>query len=124
MPGFHPLRHQQLPALARQLRFPQHAPLAMRIAVHVQLEPLTRESFATVIDHGFRAAGGQSKLLSDPALEMLFRASRGLPRMGSKILRAALRAAHDADQSFVDEHRMQEGIDAVALALGSNGGRP
>ena len=49
-------------------------------------------------------------------MEILFRASRGLPRIASKILRAALRTAHEKNQSFVDEHTMQNAIEQMAFA--------
>jgi type II secretory pathway predicted ATPase ExeA len=113
-----------LPTLTRQLRLQQHAPLAMRIAAHVQLEPLARESFHSAIEHALKAAGATSRLLSDEAMEMLFRSSAGTPRLASRLLRAALRAAHAHDQSFVDEHRMQEAIDELAVLSSSNGARP
>lgn len=104
-----------LPAIARQLRLQLNAALAMRIAVHVHLEALSRQVFTTAIEHALKAAGATSRLLSDEAMEMLFRSSRGTPRLASKLLRAALRSAHEHDQSFVDEHRMQQAVDELAL---------
>ncbi|MGH9671408.1 MAG: ExeA family protein [Terriglobales bacterium] len=104
-----------LPAIARQLRLQPHAALAMRIAVHVHLDALSREAFTAAIEHAIKAAGSSSRLLGDEAMEMLFRASRGTPRLASRLLRAALRRAHEHDQSFVDEHRMQEAVDELAL---------
>jgi len=106
-----------LPRLTTHLRMQQHAALAMRIAVHVHLEPLGREPFTALVSHGLNAAGAQDKLLSDPALEMLFRASHGVPRLASKLLRAALREAHVRDQSFVDEHVLEAAIENMGLAL-------
>lgn len=107
-----------LPALSRSLRMQQHAPLAMRAAAHVHLEPLDRETFAALIDHGLRAVGAQTNLLADPAHEMLFRASRGIPRLASKILRAALRLAHEKDQNFLDEHLLEAAAEELAIQGG------
>lgn len=106
-----------LPRLTTHLRMQQHAALAMRVAVHVHLEPLGRDDFAALVSHGLGAAGAKDKLLSDPALEMLFRASHGVPRLASKLLRAALREAHGRDQTFVDEHVLEAAIDDMGLAL-------
>ena len=100
-----------LSPLAAHLRMQQHAPLAMRVAAQVHLEPLGREAFAAMIEHGLKAAGATSKLLSDPTLELLFRASRGVPRIAAKLLRAALRLAHEKDQHFVDDSVMEAAID-------------
>jgi MSHA biogenesis protein MshM len=101
-----------LPRLRRTLAMHQHAPLAMRVAAHVHLEPWTdREIFARLVRQGLESAGATEKLLSDPAMEMLFRSSRGLARVASRLLRAALREAHERDQNFVDEHIMEAAID-------------
>lgn len=102
-----------LPSLDRTLRMHQHAPLLMRVSERVQLEPLERDAFCAAIDHGLRAAGATQKLLSDSALELLFRASRGVLRVASRILRLALEAAHERDQNFVDDPAMEAAVDQV-----------
>jgi type II secretory pathway predicted ATPase ExeA len=101
-----------LPALSRHLRMQIHAPLAMRIVHQVHLEPLDRDLFAAMIDHGLKAAGATQTILADPAKELLFRASRGVPRVASSLLRQALREAHEKNQNFVDDHTMEVAIDA------------
>lgn len=101
-----------LPALRRHLQMAQHAPLAMRVAAQVQLEPLLdRDTFAAFIHAGLKAVGATQKILADPALELLLRASRGLPRTASRLLREALQLAHERDQSFVDEHVLAAALD-------------
>src|SRR3954462_3683682 len=100
-----------LPPLARRLHMHQHAALATRIAAEIRLEPLDRDTFVAAVDHAFKAAGATQKLLSDPALEMLFRGCRGVLRDASKILRAALRIAHARGQGFLDEPAIQAAID-------------
>jgi type II secretory pathway predicted ATPase ExeA len=102
-----------LPALARHLRMQQHAALAMRVVHQIHLEALDRESLLAMVDHGLKAAGATEKILSDPARELLFRASRGVPRVASKILRAALIEAHERNQNFVDDHVMEAALEAV-----------
>lgn len=106
-----------LPRLLTHLRMQQHAALAMRVAVHVHLEPLDRDAFVAMVDHGLRAVGAKDKLLSDPAIEMLFRATHGVPRIASRLLRTALREAHHRDQSFVDEHVLEAAIEQMGLAI-------
>jgi MSHA biogenesis protein MshM len=105
-----------LPPLARHLRMQQHAPLAMRVVWQVHLEPLDRPLFTAMIEHGLKAAGATESLLADPARELLFRASRGVPRVASNLLRRALREAHERNQSFVDEQVMEAAIDAAPAA--------
>lgn len=108
-----------LPALARTLAQQQHAPLAMRIQTHVHIEPWSdRDGFAAAIHAGLEAVGARQKLLSDPAMELLFRHSRGYLRVASKLLRAALRLAHERTQDFVDEHVLAAAVDdALGPAL-------
>ena len=105
-----------LPPLARHLRLQQHAPLAMRVVYQLHLEPLDRAGVAALVDHALTAAGATQTLLADPARELLYRASRGVPRLVAKLLRAALREAHERNQTFVDDHIMEAAIDAMAGA--------
>jgi type II secretory pathway predicted ATPase ExeA len=102
-----------LPPLARRLHMHQHAALATRIAVELRLDPLDRDTFAAAVDHAFKAAGATQKILSDPASEMLFRASRGVLRVASRLLRAALRIADAKGQAFIDEPTLQAALDEL-----------
>lgn len=103
-----------LTPFARRLGLQMHEALRTRVVAHEHLEPLDRETFAAFIDHGLRAVGAHQKLLSDPALEQLFRACRGNPRVASKTVRAALRCAHERNQSFVDERVMDEALSSLS----------
>jgi type II secretory pathway predicted ATPase ExeA len=78
-----------LPPLARHLRLQQHAPLAMRVVHQIRLEALDRDGFAAMVEHALKAVGATQTLLSDPAKELLFRSSRGVPRVASKLPRRA-----------------------------------
>lgn len=100
------------PQLVGVLRMKQHAALASRIAARVRLEPLTdRETFSAFLRHGLTAAGARSELLTDPAAELLFRASHGIPRRVSRLLREALTLAHEQDKSFVDDIVLEAVLD-------------
>src|SRR5207237_9453744 len=105
-----------LPPLARHLRMQQHAPLAMRIVHYLHLEPLDREAFSAMIDHAFKAAGATQNILADSARALLFRTSRGLPRVAAHLLHRALYEAHQRSQNFSDDHTMQSASDASPVA--------
>lgn len=105
-----------LPSLAQRLRLQVHAPLASRIAAQVSLAPLERDDFKALIEHGLRAAGTREKLLTDTALELLFRACRGIPRIASRLLRAALKEAHARNQNLVDDAALKAAVESLALA--------
>jgi MSHA biogenesis protein MshM len=106
-----------LTPLAKRLHMRQHEPLRTRIAALIHLEPLDRTTFGVAIEHAFKAAGASQKLLADEALEMLFRASRGVLRSASKILRTAFRVADERGQAFLDENVMQAAIDDLGAGL-------
>jgi MSHA biogenesis protein MshM len=104
-----------LPALSARLRMQHHAPLASRIVGRVHLEPPGREDFAALIDHAIKAAGSKEKLLTDSAMEILWRSTHGIPRAASRLLRAALRLAHRKNQNIVDDLVLTEAIEEFAL---------
>jgi type II secretory pathway predicted ATPase ExeA len=105
-----------LPSLAQRLRLQVHAPLASRITAQVQLAALERDDFKGLVEHGLKAAGTREKLLTDAALELLFRASRGIPRIASRLLRAALKEAHARNQNLVDDAALKAAVETLALA--------
>jgi type II secretory pathway predicted ATPase ExeA len=105
-----------LSSFARRLRMQLHAPLYTRVAAHVQLLPLERDDFKALVEHGVRSAGSKDKLLTDPALELLFRTSRGIPRIASRVLRASLKKAHAKNQNIIDDHLLRAAVEELAPA--------
>lgn len=106
-----------LTPLSRRLHQLQHAALRTRIATEVRLEPLDRDTFIAALDHGFKAAGATTtKIFSDQAAEMLYRASRGIFRRAARLVRSALRIAEEKGQTFLDEPVVQAAIDEVGDA--------
>ncbi len=108
-----------LPALHRRLQMQHHAALAMRVVAPCVLHRRDRSAFVAMIEHACRTAGAAHNLLSDPAMELLFRASRGLPRLAAKLLHAALRAADQRGQAFLDDAVMTTAITDLRLDLPS-----
>ncbi len=104
-----------LPSLAARLRMQLHAPLASRVAAQVHLSPLERDDFRALIEHGLRAAGSRDKLLTDSALELLFRVCRGIPRIASRVLRAALKEAHARNQNVVDDASLKAAVQSLTM---------
>jgi MSHA biogenesis protein MshM len=99
-----------LPPFVKRLHLQQHEALRTRIAVEIRLEALDRASFGAAVEHGFKVAGATQSVLSDPAVELLFRASRGVLRAAAKILRVAMRLAGDKNQAFIDEHVLEAAL--------------
>ena len=99
-----------LPPLAKRLHLQQHEALRTRIAVEIRIDAMDRATFGAAVEHGFKIAGATSAVLSDPAVELLFRASRGVLRAAAKILRVAMRVAGDKNQAFIDEHVLEAAL--------------
>ena len=102
-----------LPSLATRLDMRQHAALASRVVSTNVMPPREREDFVVMVEHGLKVAGAKTKLLSDQAMELLWRVSHGLPRHASRLLRTSLMLAHERDQSFVDERVMLDACEAI-----------
>jgi MSHA biogenesis protein MshM len=104
------------PVLRGVLRMKQYAPLSSRVASSIHLEPLSdRKLFAKFLSHGLKAAGANSNLFADSAVELLFRASRGIPRIVSRLVREALMLAHEQDKNFVDDAILESVLDEEDL---------
>ncbi len=103
------------PPLRGRLRMKQHAALASRVVARVHLEPLTdRAAFMTFLEAGLRTAGATSNVVSEPAAELLFRASGGLPRTLARLVREALYLADERDQAFVADTLVEAVLDEQA----------
>lgn len=69
------------PELASMLARPELRQLRQRIAVPARLRPLRRPEVAAYVAARLRAAGGDTRLFTRPALYRLWRFSRGVPRL-------------------------------------------
>jgi len=104
-----------LPSLAPRLGMRQHAALASRLVSTNVMPPRGREDFMAMVEHGLRVAGAKTKLVSEQAMEILWRVSHGLPRQASRLLRVSLMLAHERDQSFIDDHVMRDACEELQL---------
>jgi len=104
-----------LPSLRTRLELAHHKPLRDRIIAPKTLRPKTRDELLAMLAHGMTVAGGDPKVFAEPALEVLYRASRGIPRTASHLLRLALVHAHDRDRNFVDEDTVLAACDELGL---------
>lgn len=91
------------PHLARRLRLQQHAALAQRVLIQLPLVAKTDPSvLGAMLEHGLAHAGAPPDLLTDDARAILLRATRGLPRLLSHLLRLALLLADERASSRID----------------------
>ena len=103
------------PELERTLRRPELRQLQQRISVHARVGPLTVEQTGQYVRHRLRVAGRRHQTLFTPAaIQALWKASRGIPRLINLLCDHALLTAFAAG-----EHRIAvRFIDEVGRDLG------
>jgi len=90
------------PELRELLDRPEMRQIAQRITGRYHLEPLGKEDTAAYVRHRMRVAGAQSDVFTKAAIHMLFKRSRGIPRLINVIADRALLAAYTQDRRSVD----------------------
>lgn len=88
------------PELEEKLRDPRLRQLRQRITMRCRTRPLTREELAGYVAERLRIAGANGQPIFSPeAIELIFKYSRGIPRV------ANLLCDHSLISSFVDQLR-------------------
>jgi general secretion pathway protein A len=86
------------PELRRLIRSPRMVQLAQRIGGDYHIVPLTGEETRSYVHHRLRVAGGKLTLFSNGAINLVYKASRGIPRLINQLCDRALVYAY-ADQA-------------------------
>lgn len=109
--------------LREALAGPGLAALNQRVAVRAALEPMPLEESVDYLLHQVRRVGGRPEaLFEDPALEILARAARGLPRLLNQAAHQALCVADAAELDRVDAEAALEAL--ALLGLDTEEGAP
>lgn len=95
------------PELRRRVGMAVHLALNQRIIVRHHLGGLTREELPLYLVHLLRRAGTELPLFEPPAIEAIFHASGGLPRVVSSFAHHALNAAAAAHAKVVTAEHVQ-----------------
>jgi type II secretory pathway predicted ATPase ExeA len=104
------------PSLLTELRRPELTALRQRAAVRAALEPLTPQESADYLIHHLRLASDRpNTLLADEALEVLARATGGVPRLLNQAAHQALLLAAEAGADCVDAEAALEALAALGL---------
>lgn len=78
------------PELKYRLKQHGHTPLSQRMAVNFFLTGLTDKETRSYISHRLKKAGGNPDIFSAEAVDMIYRASQGIPRTINLLCDAAL----------------------------------
>lgn len=98
------------PELDQRLAQPSLRQLRQRISFSYRLQPLNREQFTAYVRHRLEVAGARGALFTEDALRVLYRASRGTPRLANILCHKALLAAFGPGRPGVAR---QDAFDAV-----------
>jgi type II secretory pathway predicted ATPase ExeA len=105
------------PMIAETLRRPELAVFRQRLAVQAGLEALGLHEAADYLVHHLRAEGGHTEaIISDEALEILARGTRGVPRLLNRAAHQALVLAFTAGARLVDAEAALEALSLVGLS--------
>ena len=108
------------PELQKKLAQPDLAQLAQRIIARFHLGPLSEKELAGYISHRLRVAGGRSKVIPASLVPVVYRASRGVPRVVNLLCDRTLLGAYVEGKDQVDRKVLEK---AVREVRGEEGAR-
>lgn len=103
--------------LQAKLKLPEMRQLDQRVSARCSLNPLSREGVAGYISHRLGVAGGADDRVhfSPNAVDAVFRASGGIPRVVNLICDRALHRGHLARKSVIDLEAVTQAIDDLGV---------
>jgi type II secretory pathway predicted ATPase ExeA len=104
--------------LMETLKLPKLEAFRQRLVTRLLLAPLGVDEAADYLLHHLRRAGARPEsLISDEALEILARHTRGVPRLLNQAARQALILANDAEAAYVDVEAALEALTALGIEV-------
>lgn len=105
--------------LLGQLQLRNHRALCSRLGAHHTLVPWTFEEIQTYLQSALEAVGiNRSQVFEAAALDLLVRATAGVPRSVCLLARAAWLEAARADQKAIDAPTLQQAMSQVPGLVG------
>jgi len=102
------------PEFANTLKLNAHIALASRIRVRCAFQPIMeREQFTQMIEHAFKAAGCQTKLLSDSGIEILRTSSQGRLRLIHYVIATSMQLAQQRNLNHLPDEILMEAINKL-----------
>jgi general secretion pathway protein A len=110
------------PELQEKLMLHEMRQVEQRISVRCNLEPLSRDGIAGYVAHRLKIAEGTPDRISFSAdgIDLLHRASRGVPRLINRICDRALHHGHLRQAASLDSTIVRQAIDDIGLHCGAN----
>lgn len=103
-----------LPHLKTRLSLNHHRPLAQRIIMKYEIQPLSKEEVAAYIEHHMKIAGAKIPIFSEAAIEAIALRSQGWPRVINTLTMNSLLFGFQLKKEQIDE-------EVVKLAIEESG---
>jgi general secretion pathway protein A len=96
--------------LRRKLGLNINEPLNQRIIMRYHLEGLTRKELPLYLNHCLNRVGVTHPLFSEPAIEAIYQATKGIPRKINLLAQASLMACTAKKSQIVDADHIREAV--------------
>src|SRR3989338_9865926 len=100
--------------LAQKIR--QHEPLAQRIAIRYNLSGLSREEVGRYVDYRLKAAGSNREIFNVSTIELIYRASNGIPRIINNVCDLSLLMGFSSQVELVSDAIVKAVAEDLRLA--------
>lgn len=104
-----------LPHLKTRLNLNHHRPLAQRIIMRYQIQPLKKEDVFAYIEHHLKLAGAKMPIFTETALEAIALRSQGWPRVINTLTVNCLLYGAQLKKEQVDEGIVQMAVEESGL---------
>lgn len=104
-----------LPHLKTRLNLNHHRPLAQRIIMRYQIQPLQKEDIFAYIDHHLKLAGAKMPIFTETALEAIALRSQGWPRVINTLTVNCLLYGAQLKKEPIDEEIVQMAVEESGL---------
>lgn len=91
------------PELRKKLRLKKYEAISQRIGIQYHLGGMSREETAAYVKHHMETAGLQRPIFSESAIQMIYAASQGIPRVVNQICNQALFEAEGKSAEVVED---------------------
>jgi type II secretory pathway predicted ATPase ExeA len=109
------------PEMRRKLRLNKYEAISQRIEMAYHLAGVSREEAGQYIRHQMRRTGTNLPVFTDGAIQLIYAASRGIPRVMNQLCTQALYDAAARDSEAIDDSHIQRVLTDQEWQRGSTG---
>jgi len=103
------------PEFLEKLRLRINEPIRQRITLFTKLKPLSSDHISAYINHCLASAGAHSNIFPPEAIQLIYDASRGIPRIINHLALSALQEASWNEKTQVTLEYVSNAVEQVIL---------